>query len=61
MFQQNFIELLRMRRIGTQALGLVARPLLCHGLDNLVPGAVTHQQQVEDTGEVREQYSSENI
>ena len=32
----------------------VARPLVSHGLDNLAPGAVTHQQQVEDAGEAEQ-------
>ena len=32
----------------------VSLPLVCHGLDNLAPGAVTHQQQVEDTGEAEQ-------
>ena len=32
----------------------VSLPLVSHGLDNLAPGAVTHQQQVEDTGEAEQ-------
>ena len=32
----------------------VARPLVSHGFDNLSPGAVTHEQQVDDTGEAEQ-------
>ena len=32
----------------------VARPLVCHSFDNLSPGAVTHEQQVDDTGEAEQ-------
>ena len=32
----------------------VACPLVSHGLDNLAPGAVTHEQQVEDAGEAEQ-------
>ena len=32
----------------------MARPLVSHGLDNLAPGAVAHEQQVEDAGEAEQ-------